>query len=202
MNQVNKNRYDRLKYTLDTLGASILLFVLSPVLLGISILVLIFSGPPIIFAQKRLTLNGKEFVMYKFRTMVNSAEDEPSFSPTEIRDERITFLGRILRFSRLDELPQLGNVILGDMSLVGPRPERPELTKELSLVIPSFKRRLDVRAGITGLAQTETGYASSIEAHKKKVAYDILYIRKRSLTLDTIIALRTLVVMITGKGAR
>ena len=168
----------------------------------VSVLIYLFYGSPVIFCQNRLTRDGKVYTMYKFRSMTNDAERNTGIVWATESDPRITPFGRTLRFTRIDELPQLFNVILGHMSLIGPRPERPEITEEIARIIPSFKKRLAVKAGITGLAQIQTGYASSIEASKKKAAFDILYIKHRSLWLDFMIVVKTIGVMITGSGSR
>lgn len=194
--------YDHLKRILDFAGAAILIVFLLPVMGFVALLVYVFMGPPIIFRQDRLTLGGKVFTIYKFRTMTHDAEAKTGAVWASANDPRVTKLGRLMRFTRLDELPQLLNVIEGDMSLIGPRPERPEIAIELVKRMPSFNKRLEVKAGLTGLAQIEAGYSSSIESYRRKLALDIIYIRKRSLFLDLAIAVRTIVVVITGRGAR
>lgn len=202
MEKYRYSKYDPLKNIIDLLGAIVLLVVLAPLMLIVSTLIYLFYGLPIIFRQERLTRDGQVYTMYKFRSMTNDAEQSTGIVWASESDPRITPFGKILRFTRIDELPQLLNVILGQMSLIGPRPERPEITEEIARVIPSFKKRLAVKAGITGLAQIQTGYASSLESSKKKAAFDILYIKHRSLWLDFMIVVKTIGVMITGSGAR
>lgn len=194
--------YEAVKRVVDILGASSLLVLLSPVLALSAVLVRLSSVGPVIFCQNRITEGGKIFTIYKFRTMRADAESESGAVWALEGDPRITTIGKFLRLTRLDELPQLINVLLGDMSLVGPRPERPEIAELLSHELISFKRRTMVRAGITGLAQVSSGYASSIEEYRRKLALDILYVNNRSLLLDAKILAKTLLVVLTGSGAR
>jgi lipopolysaccharide/colanic/teichoic acid biosynthesis glycosyltransferase len=117
-------------------------------------------------------------------------------------DKRVTPVGKIIRTTRLDELPQLINVLLGDMSLIGPRPERPEMAQELGERIRGFHRRLGVKAGLTGLAQVLQGYPDDVDGYRRKLGLDMLYIRKQGFALDLWIALRTIGVVLTGSGAK
>lgn len=194
--------YEASKRTLDIVGASLLLLTLTPVIALIALLVRITSKGPVIFKQVRLTKGGKSFTMYKFRSMRQDAEKTSGAVWATRNDSRVTRIGKILRRTRLDELPQLVNVLTGEMSLIGPRPERPEIAEELSKELPGFDKRLQVKAGITGLAQVSSGYASSKESYIKKLSYDLSYVRNRSLTLDAIIAVKTVAVVITGSGAQ
>lgn len=194
--------YETTKRTLDVVGAIVLLAALAPVMAIIALLVRATSNGPVIFKQVRLTKGGKSFTMYKFRSMKVDAERHSGAVWASKNDSRVTKVGKILRRTRLDELPQLLNVLSGEMSLIGPRPERPEIAEELSKELPGFDKRLQVKAGITGLAQVSSGYASSKESYAKKLAYDLNYVRKRSLTLDAVIAVKTVAVVITGTGAQ
>lgn len=143
---------------------------------------------------------GRPFTLYKFRTMVANAEkDGPQFAVQG--DPRVTKLGRFMRQTRIDELPQLWNVLRGDMSLVGPRPERPQFVKELCVEVPNYLDRLQLKPGLTGVAQVVNGYDNNVESFKRKVAYDLLYLRNCCLLNDLKIMLRTVLVVITGKGA-
>ncbi len=143
---------------------------------------------------------GKPFVLYKFRTMRLDAEKAGAQFATK-GDPRVTRFGRFLRKSRLDELPQLWNVLRGDMSMVGPRPERPEFIGQLSSDIPDYLLRLGIQPGLTGLAQVVNGYDNNIAGFRRKVAYDLLYAQQRGVLTDIKIMLRTAIVVITGKGA-
>ena len=195
--------YEGLKRGIDIFSASLLLTALSPLMFVLIIAVRISSKGSAIFHQQRLTKDGRIFNMYKFRTMIFNAES--SSGPVYSRgseDPRITKFGRFLRITRLDELPQLINVLIGDMSLIGPRPERPEMAQELAKKLPSFHRRLEVKAGLTGLAQTEGGYADDVDSYRRKLAWDLLYIKNRGILLDIKIAIKTVLVIITGYGAR
>ena len=143
---------------------------------------------------------GKEFTLYKFRTMRNDAErDGAQFAVKG--DARVTSVGRFLRKTRLDELPQLWNVLKGEMSMVGPRPERPEFIEHLSNEIPNYIQRLGLKPGLTGLAQIENGYDNDINSFRKKVTYDLIYLQNCCLWNDIKILFRTIRVVLTGSGA-
>jgi lipopolysaccharide/colanic/teichoic acid biosynthesis glycosyltransferase len=143
---------------------------------------------------------GRAFTLYKFRTMVIDAEKNGAQFAVQ-NDPRVTRLGRFMRKTRIDELPQLWNVLRGDMSLVGPRPERPEFIEELSARVPNYLERLQLKPGVTGVAQIENGYDNDIDSFKRKVGYDLLYLRNCCLRNDIKILLRTVHVVLTGKGA-
>lgn len=150
--------------------------------------------------RREVQLFGRPFVLYKFRTMcVDAEKNGPQLA--KVGDPRVTRVGRVLRRTRIDELPQLWNVLRGDMSLIGPRPERPELIRELSEVIPTYLERLEIKPGLTGLAQVRNGYDTSIESFRRKVQLDIHYLRNWSIWTDLKILWMTLTVVITGKGA-
>ena len=148
-------------------------------------------------------LRGAVFALHKLRTMREDAETAsgPVWADPE-SDPRITRLGRFLRTFRLDELPQLVNVVRGEMSFVGPRPERPHFVQTLRLVIPYYDERHSVRPGITGWAQVKFGYGSTIEDGERKLQFDLYYVKNMSLLLDLVIILETFKVMLLGRGAR
>lgn len=195
-------RFDSTKRFIDVVFSIALLAALAPLLAIVAVLVRTTSHGPALYRQRRLTVGGREFDMLKFRTMVNDAEklSGPQFASQN--DPRITRLGRFLRSTRIDELPQLLNVIRGDMSLIGPRPERPEMAETLAEELPNFSRRLAVKGGITGLAQVTAGYAANVQSYRHKLALDLVYIENRSLMLDLMIAVRTVRVVFTGTGSR
>lgn len=167
-------------------------------MLIIGVLVKLDSKGPAIFKQERLGQDGRPFVIYKFRSMVENAEaDGPKWA--EVNDNRCTRLGRILRKSRLDELPQLINIIKGDMSFVGPRPERTYFYDQFERYIPGFRNRLIVQPGLTGWAQVNGGYELLPE---EKLVYDMEYIATRSFKLDLWCVLKTVRLIFTHKGAR
>lgn len=190
------------KRCLDLVGACSLLVLLSPVMLVVATCVRCTSPGPVILRQKRLTIGGREFTLLKFRTMRQDAEKISGPRLAEAGDTRVTSVGRIMRKTRLDELPQLINVVKGEMSLIGPRPERPEIAKQLGEIIPGFDRRLGAKAGLTGLAQVIQGYPDDIKGYKTKLAWDIVYIRQQSLGLDLWIAIRTIGTILSGSGAK
>ncbi len=187
----DRTLYRGVKHVVDVVFASTLLALTFPLLLLLMALVKLTSEGPAIYAQVRLGLNGRSFRIYKFRTMFQDCERHtgPKWATTD--DPRVTPLGRFLRKSHLDELPQLWNVIRGDMSIVGPRPERPEFVVQLEKVIPAYRDRLLVRPGITGLAQIQLPPDEHIEGVREKVAYDLHYVQTISLGLDLRIVVGT-----------
>lgn len=191
----------RLRRSLDVmLSFSVLLFCL-PLLVAIAVAVAATSRGSVLYYQDRVGLNGCLFRMIKFRSMRVDAEADGAQWAAK-GDTRVTPLGRVLRLTRLDELPQLFNVLAGSMSLVGPRPERPVFVTQLSAVIPFFEDRTLVRPGLTGWAQVNYPYGASVEDARKKLAYDLYYLQHRSLWLDAKILLRTVGVVCTLYGAR
>jgi len=179
---------------LDIVGSVTILLLAAPVMLVIAFLIRIVCGGPSLYKQKRVGKNGKIFTLYKFRTMVNGAEEHTGPVWATEDDLRVTPIGSVLRKTRLDELPQLFNVLRGDMSLVGPRPERPYFVSQHKALQGI---RLTVRPGLTGLAQVRSFYDLKPE-HKLK--YDYLYIQKRSLLLNLYILLQTIPVIVSKKG--
>lgn len=164
----------------------------------IAILIKIDSRGPAIYSQERLGKDAKPFMIYKFRSMIENAEaDGPKWA--DLDDQRCTKLGRILRKTRLDELPQLYNILIGDMSIVGPRPERECFYIEFEKYIPGFKNRMAVTPGLTGHAQVNGGYSLLPE---EKIVYDMEYIANRSLRMDIMCIVKTIAVIFTSEGAR
>jgi lipopolysaccharide/colanic/teichoic acid biosynthesis glycosyltransferase len=198
----NKARYLLGKRFVDVVAAGTLILFLAPVFLLVAAAVKLSSRGPIFFRQERLTEGGRRFQLIKFRSMVIDAEERSGAQFAVRNDPRVTTVGKFIRKTRLDELPQLINVLRGDMSLIGPRPERPELAQELSKTIRRFPQRLAAKAGITGLAQVIQGYPDNLSGYRRKVSLDLLYIRNQGLLLDLWIALRTIGVIISGLGAR
>ena len=193
----------RLGFRLFDLLACGLIFVIgAPLMAVIAILVFVTDGSPVLYRQERVGLNGKVFTLYKFRSMRKDAEavGEPVWASAG--DSRVTRLGRVLRKYRLDELPQLINVIRGDMSVVGPRPERPEFVADLARNIPFYHERHCVKPGLTGWAQLCYPYGASKEAALVKLEFDMYYVKNRSLIFNLIILLRTVEVVLWQKGSR
>lgn len=192
--------YQLVKRLIDIVGGFIgcvLLLVLLPI---ISLVILIDSGLPIIFFQTRAGKGGKPYRIIKFRTMRTDAEKDGEPQLAKEDDQRSTSLGRFLRKTRLDEWPQFINVLRGDMSLVGPRPERPELMQHFEKQIPFYRARLLAKPGITGWSQVSMGYAATLEDMGKKLEYDLYYIKRRNLVLDFIIILRTIATVFGFRG--
>ncbi|MGD8778216.1 MAG: sugar transferase [Ignavibacteria bacterium] len=190
----------RLKRLLDIFVSLLILLVSSPVILITSIAIRLDSKGPVFYKQERSGMNGKPFKMVKFRSMVQDAEKKSGPVWSQKDDPRITKVGRIIRKIRVDEIPQMFNVLKGEMSLVGPRPERPYFVEKLSKEIPLYKRRLKVRPGVTGWAQVKHKYDETIEDVKNKLRYDLFYIENISLRLDIQILMRTVFVVLFGKG--
>jgi exopolysaccharide biosynthesis polyprenyl glycosylphosphotransferase len=195
--------YSRIvKRTFDVIVASVALVLLLPVLAAVAAAVRFSSRGPVFFRQLRLGEGGKTFSICKFRTMVDGAEAPGAAVWAAVDDARVTGVGRMLRRTRLDELPQLWNVLQGDMSIVGPRPERPEFLELLRETVPFWTRRHLVKPGITGWAQVCHGYTADAMATADKLAYDLYYLKYRSLLFDIAIALRTVRIVLTGFGSR
>ncbi|MGE7940068.1 sugar transferase [Bacillus paramycoides] len=190
--------YVGIKYVLDVIFASIGLIVLAPVILIFSLLIVLESPGSPFYLQERLGLHGKRFKVIKLRSMRNDAEKNGA-KWAEKNDPRITKIGLFIRKTRIDELPQLFNILKGEMSLVGPRPERPMFTEKFEHEIPGFKKRLEVKPGLTGWAQVNGGYEIT---PKEKLNLDVYYINYASIILDFKIIIKTVKVVITGDGAR
>ncbi len=216
----------------DILGAIVLLITLFPVFIVVAAAVRLSSPGPIIYRQTRVGLNrrcgadrrdrrdrsihldrrwsdrrtiassGKLFRIMKFRTMIDDAERRLGPTWATANDSRITFTGRILRKTRLDEFPQLLNVLAGDMTFIGPRPERPFFVERFRRVIPGYMERLSVAPGITGLAQVEYHYDYNLDDVGHKLEYDLRYVRNRGLGMDVPIVFKTVRVIVCGSGAR
>jgi lipopolysaccharide/colanic/teichoic acid biosynthesis glycosyltransferase len=189
----------KVKRLADIVLSILALALLAPLLSIVFALVFIESGLPLFFSQTRTGFLNKNFTIYKIRTMKNDAEKIGATWASE-NDNRVTIIGKILRKLRIDEIPQFWNVIKGDMSIVGPRPERPEFQDELKQSVPHWDARHLVKPGITGWAQIKYRYASSMEASEQKLAYDLYYLRNLSFALDFEIILGTL--RSIGKGSR
>jgi exopolysaccharide biosynthesis polyprenyl glycosylphosphotransferase len=173
--------------------ASAVALLLSPF---IALAIVVDSGPPVFLSQTRIGLRGQPFTVHKFRTMRQDAEDDGRPRWAQPSDPRITRVGQVLRRLRLDELPQLWDVLRGKMSLVGPRPERPEFVEQLSRELPLYRARSLVRPGITGWAQVQYPYAESVQRNLAKLEYDLYYIRRLGPLLDIAVLLRTLPVIL------
>jgi exopolysaccharide biosynthesis polyprenyl glycosylphosphotransferase len=191
---------ESLKRLMDIVASILILAVGMPLWLLNSIVLKANSKGPLFYRQMRVGKNGRLFKIIKFRSMVADAEKKSGPVWADKNDPRVTSWGRFMRKTHIDEVPQFINVLIGDMSLVGPRPERPEFVESLSQEIPLYKRRLRVRPGITGWAQVKYSYDQSIEDVKNKLKYDLFYIENVSWRLDLIILFHTFYVMLRGKG--
>ncbi len=185
----------------DIVLSTLLLIASGPIMLVTAILVKL-DGGPILYSQERMGKGGQAFKIYKFRSMVPNAESRSGPMWAAKNDPRVTWLGRIIRAARIDELPQLFNIFVGEMSFIGPRPERPHFVSKLSEQIPYYNLRVGIRPGLTGWAQVQYSYGSTVEENQEKLKYDLFYIKNASFFLDLWIALRTIKVVLSGWGAR
>jgi exopolysaccharide biosynthesis polyprenyl glycosylphosphotransferase len=199
--ETHRGLYLNLKRAGDLLCALVGLILSAPIMLLAALAIRLDSRGPVFYSQIRLGEQCRSFRIYKFRTMRVDAEINGA-AWAQKNDPRITRLGGLLRKSRLDELPQLINVLRGDLSIVGPRPERPEFVTTLKEQIPFYNRRHMVKPGLTGWAQVRYVYGASIEDAREKLQYDLYYIKNRSLLLDVEIVLRTVWVVLMRKGAQ
>lgn len=191
-----------IKRIFDIVFASVLLVVSLPLMLVTGVLILLESGGPILYLQERVGLNGRLFNCVKFRSMRIDAEQDGKPRWAAAQDNRITRVGRIIRKLRIDELPQLFTVLAGDMSLVGPRPERPYFVDKLTQEIPYYAVRLSVKPGLTGWAQVRYHYGASMEDSAEKLQYDLYYVKNHTWFLDLVVLFETVAVVLTGKGAQ
>jgi exopolysaccharide biosynthesis polyprenyl glycosylphosphotransferase len=191
----------QIKRLMDIVVSALVLIFSAPIYLAVAIVIRATSEGPAVYRQVRVGRNGKTYTMLKFRSMYIDAEKRSGPQWATKNDPRITPVGRFIRKTRLDEIPQFFNVLKGEMSLVGPRPERPFFVEQLKKEIPWYVRRIKMKPGITGWAQVKHKYDETIEDVKQKVLYDLYYFENMSLALDIKIMLRTILVVFTGKGA-
>ena len=190
------------KRFLDIVFASVLIILAAPLMLVTGILILVESGGPILYLQERVGLNGRLFNVIKFRSMRTDAEKDGRPQWAQAGDSRVTRIGKIIRKLRIDELPQLFTVLVGDMSLVGPRPERPYFVDQLTQEIPYYSVRLSVKPGLTGWAQVRYHYGATMEDSAEKLQYDLYYVKNHTWFLDLVVLFETIGVVLTGKGAQ
>lgn len=190
----------KLKRLLDLLFVLMVFLISLPLSLLAMVLIFLEDRGPIFYSQLRVGRNEQVFRIFKFRSMVVQAESEGVAVWAVSRDPRVTRVGKWLRKTRIDELPQLWNVMVGDMSFVGPRPERPEFVAQLESQIPYYRFRHTVAPGLTGWAQISFPYGASIEDAREKLQYELFYIRNHSLWFDLRILLKTARIVLTGGG--
>jgi sugar transferase (PEP-CTERM system associated) len=190
-----------MKRSIDLTLSLILALVSFPLMVLTAIAIAVESGRPVLYCQERVGENGKGFTLCKFRSMRTDAEKEGTPIWATAKDDRVTRVGRFIRTTRLDELPQIWNVLRGDMSFVGPRPERPFFVAELAKGIPFYQQRHAVKPGLTGWAQVKYHYGSSLEDAMEKLRYDLYYIKHLSVFFDLTIVFDTVKVVLFGRGA-
>jgi exopolysaccharide biosynthesis polyprenyl glycosylphosphotransferase len=190
-----------LKRLMDVAVSLVLLLLFAPILIGAAIAIKLDDRGPVLYRQERVTRSERRFLIYKMRTMRVDAEAAGAVW-AQNRDPRITRIGNFLRQTRIDEMPQLVNVLRGDMSLVGPRPERPAFVQQLAEHLPLYRERHMVKAGLTGWAQINYPYGASIDDARSKLSYDLYYVKNFSVLFDLLILLQTLRVVLWPSGAR
>ncbi|MBM4145950.1 MAG: exopolysaccharide biosynthesis polyprenyl glycosylphosphotransferase [Nitrospira sp.] len=192
--------YKKLKYFSDKLLAFFGIFLSAPIMMLCALAIRLSSRGPVFFRQERLGKDEKPFVLFKFRSMIDNAERETGPKWAAENDPRITVIGKFLRKTRLDELPQLFNVLKGDMSFVGPRPIRKYFADILAQDIPHYSLRFTVNPGITGWAQVCGDYAGSMEGQREKFEFDLYYIEHQSIQLDFLIIIKTIKTVLSQRG--
>lgn len=190
------------KRIFDIICSSLMIVVTAPIMLATCIAIRLESRGPLLYRQERVGLNGTTFNVVKFRSMRTDAEKDGKPRWASANDDRVTRVGNFIRKVRIDELPQLFNVLSGEMSLVGPRPERPYFVDELTREIPYYAVRHSVKPGVTGWAQVRYQYGSTMEDSIEKLQYDLYYVKNHTLFLDLVVMFETVAVVLTGKGAR
>jgi lipopolysaccharide/colanic/teichoic acid biosynthesis glycosyltransferase len=199
MNPSVKKSHDVPKTILDYLITFILLILLMPVIVILTLLIILTGNGPAIYSQKRIGMNGKPFIIYKFRSMAN-VNDEGLKLISGRADQRITSLGRFMRKHKFDEIPNFINVLKGEMSLIGPRPEQQFYFDQIIKKEPRYKQLQSIKPGITSWGQVKYGYATNIDEMIARMEYDLYYLENRSLRFDMKIAIKTLVIVIKGQG--
>jgi sugar transferase (PEP-CTERM system associated) len=190
------------KRCFDLLVSAVLILLTVPVVIVAAALISAEGGGPVIYCQERVGHRGRNFTVFKLRSMTQDAEKDGKAAWASVNDSRITRVGRFIRRTRLDELPQLLNVLKGDMSFVGPRPERPEFVAMLTEQIPFYAVRHSVKPGLTGWAQVRYCYGATVEQSVRKLEYDLYYVKNHTLLLDLVVLLETIRVVVLGEGAR
>jgi exopolysaccharide biosynthesis polyprenyl glycosylphosphotransferase len=199
LDEINKKFFEAFKRIFDLVLASVLMIPFLALLPLAAFLIKTESGGPLFYKQKRVGKNEKIFELIKFRTMIKDAEKD-GIRWAEKEDPRVTRIGKFLRKSRLDELPQIINVLRGEMSFIGPRPERPELVDALKKEVPHYSMRHLIKPGLSGWAQIKFPYGASVEDAMQKLQYDLFYIKNRSVVLDLAIAAKTIATILSQKG--
>ena len=190
------------KRVFDIACASGLIVLSAPIMLVTAVAIKLNSRGPVLYRQERVGFGGRPFNMAKFRSMRTDAEKDGTPRWAATNDDRVTRVGHVIRRLRIDELPQLFNVLRGEMSLVGPRPERPYFVEQLMQEIPYFAVRHSVKPGVTGWAQVRYQYGATVEDSMEKLQYDLYYVKNHTLFLDMVVLFETVAVVLTGKGAR
>jgi len=190
------------KRVFDVMFSVALIVLSAPIMIGAALLIKLDSRGPVFYRQERVGSNGSTFMVTKFRSMCTDAEKDGKPRWASAQDDRVTRVGNFIRRVRIDELPQLFNVLMGHMSLVGPRPERPYFVEQLTQQIPYYAVRHSVKPGVTGWAQVRYQYGSTVEDSQEKLQYDLYYVKNHSLFLDLVVLFETIGVVLTGKGAR